>query len=184
MSDRLDPRDLFRGQRKALTLRGQDFTRADVVARALLFFVPVGLGLVAGVSGFAIMSPDALLAGLALLVGGMLAVFAQIAVWRERLSDRERLFANSEESDRESLDEAVTHVLVASFWSVLGIVAIVVGQSTTSDPDGALLGVACGVVVAVGTHVALLFMLVIFKLYDSYLYINKVSDRLNGSVRD
>ncbi len=184
MSDRLDPRDLFRGQWKVLTLRTATGSRADVVVRGLIYLVPIALGVVAAVSDFSLKSPDAILAGLALLVGGMLAVFAQIAVWRERLADRERLFENSEASDRESLDEAVTNVLVASFWSVVGIVAIVVGQSTTSAKDGSLGGLACGVVVAVGAHVALLFMLVIFKLYDSYIYINKVSDRLNGSVRD
>ena len=87
-------------------------------------------------------------------------------------------------ANRRDLATTVTHVLVASFWSVVGIVAIVVGQSTTNEDDGSLVGLACGVVVAVGTHVALLFMLVIFKLYDSYLYINKVSDRLSGAVRD
>ncbi|MCW2735460.1 hypothetical protein [Nocardioides sp.] len=184
MSDRLDPRDLFRGQWKVLTLRTSNSTRADVVIRAVVYLVPLALGVVAGVSGFALKSPDALLAGLALLVGGMLAVFAQIAVWRERLTDRERLFAESEASDRDSLDEAVTNVLVAAFWSVVGIVAIIVGQSTSNATDGSLGGWACGIVVAVGAHVAILFMLVIFKLYDSYLYINKVSDRLNGSVRD
>src|SRR4051812_15730777 len=118
MSDRLDPRDLFRGEFKALTLRTPGSDRADLFTRGVLWFVPLALGLGAGLSGFTLKSPDGILAGLALLVGGMLAVFAQIAVWRERLTERDRLFEVSEASDRESLDEAVTHVLVASFWSV------------------------------------------------------------------
>lgn len=184
MSDRLDPRDLFRGHKKALTLRTATSTQADVAVRLLIYGLPVGLGIAAGISGFAVRSPDAILAGLALLVGGMLAVFVQLAAWRERLTDRAKLFEDSEASDREALDEAATHVLVAGFWSVLGIVAIVVGQSTTGEKDGSLVGVASGLVIAIGAHVALLFMLVIFKLYDSYLYINRVSDRLNGSIRD
>ncbi|GAA0989809.1 hypothetical protein ENKNEFLB_03608 [Nocardioides aquaticus] len=184
MSDRLDPRDLFRGQWKALTLRAGAATRADLVGRVLVYLVPLAAGLVAGLSGFAIKSPDAILAGLALLVGGLLAVFAQIAGWRERLTERSRPFGETEESDRESLDEAVTHVLVASFWSVAGLIAVVAGQSTTNEVDGSLTGLSCGIVVAIGLHIAMLFMLVIFKLYDSYLYINRVSDRLSGSVRD
>lgn len=90
----------------------------------------------------------------------------------------------SEASDRESLDEAVTHVLAASFWAVVGVIAIVIGQSTTHAKGGALVGFSAGVVVFVGMHVALLFLMVIFRLYDSYMFINKVSDRLNGNVLD
>ena len=57
----------------------------------------------------------------------------------------------------------------------------------TPPPDGqhpGVFGASVLLGIGVGVNVALLFMLVIFKLYDSYLYINKVSDRLNGSVRN
>lgn len=183
MSDRLDPRALLRGQWKGLTLRTNSSARADVAVRLVVYLLPVGVGLSAGFLGFELKSPDGILGGLALLIGGMLAVFAQLASWRERLTQRDVAFASSEASDREGVDEAVTHVLVATAWAVVGVVVVVLGQGLSHDSNGALTGWACGLIVGIGLHIALLFLMVTFKLYATYVYVNRVSDRLNGSVR-
>jgi small basic protein len=49
--------------------------------------------------------------------------------------------------------------------------------------DGAIHGWLAAAMLAVGTYLALLFVLVLPRLYSAYVSINKVRDRLNGFSR-
>lgn len=185
MTDRFSPVDLWRGHIKSLSFRGTAGQPliADVLARFVLYGVPTALGVTAGVSGFTIKHPDGILAGLSLLIAGLLAVFAQIAAWRDRLTAREASYERSEASDSDSLDEAATHVLVAALASVVGLISLFIGQSTMPAKADGLTGWTCGIVVGICSYIALLFCMVVFKLYDTYVHVYRVSDRVSGHVR-
>lgn len=185
MTDRFSPVDLWRGHIKSLSFRGDEegALAPDRVARAVLYGLPIALGVAAGMTDFTLKTPDGMLAGLSLLTGGLLVTFAQIASWRARLASRDHDYEHSEASDRDSLDEAATHVLVAALATVADIVAIIVGQSMMAPDAEGLTGLAGGIVVGLGVYVGLLFSMVIFKLYDTYVQVNRVSERVSGHAR-
>ncbi|TKR27166.1 hypothetical protein FA014_02070 [Cellulomonas hominis] len=144
-----------------------------LVAAAAVVWQQFGLG-----------STGAVTSGLALLGGALLAAFPQLAAWRSRLSQRVEFKATTERPARESVDEAVAHVLWSALLSVLG--AVLAAAVENSVPTGEQIE-AAGVpywtwiamgaaLVALSTYLVLTFVVIVNLLWSAYRRASKDED--------
>jgi hypothetical protein len=158
-------------------------TGADYVTRCTLVVVSGGIGGLIAWKHVEFAAPTAFLSGFALLSGVLLGVFAQLASMRLKLTEQ-RAESNSRQALKDSLDEAVAHVLVAATVGLANCVIVVIAMSTAADPlKPVIAGVPAILVGALGTYELLLLVIVIRQLYSAYVRVNKVSDELSGFSR-
>lgn len=178
--NRLNPFFLFRGHWKSLGDYRSGTTRADWWVRFIVLIVPVGLGLWLFLARGKLADPSAMLAALGLLAGALLAAFAQLATWRLRLTEREDSHKNSERIDRDHLDETAAQLLVASYSSATAALFLVLGMNFSADKHGAISGLWAALAVVAASHVVLVFLVAVPRLYSAYVTINGVRDELSG----
>ena len=184
MSSRFIPIEVFRGHWKGLSDYRSKKPVADNLTRAGLIALPVAAGISIIVFDGSLAAPGSLLAGVALLAGGFLASFGQISSLRLRLTDRAIDYKDVEQVDRDALDETAAHLLVASFMSALTALSLVLGMNLGADAKGAVGGVWAAIAVALATHVLLVFIIAVPRLYTAYVNINRVRPELSGTHRD
>lgn len=109
--------------------------------------------------------------------------FAQIASWRDRFTARLAEAGELEVHERDSLDEAVAHMLVAVYGTVLFIVTVVIGSNFTNNKAGELDQPAASIAVMLGTYILILLTMVLPKLYKAYATVNQVDDEMSGLDR-
>lgn len=148
--------------------RLSDVEPADVVARIILFGVPLGTGGVVGGLQVIFQHSDQLLAACALLSGALLAGFAQVASWRERILNRHR---DVDAIDIRALNEAAAHILSSLAVSVLAAVAVFVLANTDLQcPPLVIHVMACvlsGLSAACLAYVAISLLMVVNLLWDA-----------------
>lgn len=180
---RFDPRPLLRGHWKSLLdANYEDSIRPDRAARVLLALVPVGLTVAALVFDWTIKAPTPLLSGVALLAGALVGSFGSMSTLRLKLTEWAEDNDSRFQAERDMIDETVAHLLTAALLCAVTAVVLVVGTNTAND-KGEVTGVLAAATIALGTYVALLFILSLPRLYSAYVTINSVRPRLNGFDR-
>jgi hypothetical protein len=180
---RFDPLPLIWGHWKSIINAEFERYQPDWLARGLLAVTPVGLFIASLVDDWSIKTPTALLSGMALFSGALLSAFGSLSSLRLRLtSDWAAPDDENTQPARDMIDETVAHLLTAALASAATAVALVIGTNNL-DKSGHIGGVMGAVIVALGGYVALLFFLVVPRLYSAYVLINKVRDKFNGFVR-
>lgn len=174
---RFDFTPVLYGHWKALTLDSPGFP-ADLLARSVLLILSGGLGILSICLDWSLHAPAALLTGISLLVGGSLSVFTHLSTLRLRLTDRAD--DPSLDFDRAAFDESAAHLLTAALLAVLDAVVLVIAMNVGIDETGAIRGFWSGFVIAISTYLALLFVMLIPRLYNAYVNVNHVADYLNG----
>lgn len=183
-SNRFSARHIWNGHMKGL--RNRDFNKADtppsaadVFARIILYGVPVVLGALALWRGATVAAIDGLLAAAGLLAGALFMAFTQVAAWRDRYTERMDHWEDAERPQRYSLDEAVAHILMATYACFVLAVVTLVGANFT-DKDGNLTGIFAALVVTIGTYLLLLLLIIVPKLYASYAVTHRVTKDMSG----
>ena len=153
--------------------------------------VRIALGSVSGVVlvcsyvlGWQIASPTATLSAMALLSAGLLGVFTQLSSLRIRLTDRpDEAWLDVE---RDGIDEAVAHVLLAFLLCISSGALLVAGMNLVAwyrpgTPE--LDRWWSGPVLAIGAYILMTFLILVPKLYSAYTEMNSVRNELNGFHR-
>lgn len=180
MSIRLLPAGLLKNHIVLMTDRSgpRSAEKLDKTAVAIVLSLPIIAGGLACWFGSRLQQPAALLAALSLLSAGLLAAFGQIATIRTgyQLPDDDY---DPNWRVRGMLDEAVAHILTAALIAV-SLAAVIVagmnlGEGATSkqQPTSSLAHWASVIVIAGGTHLLLVFYMVIRELWGAYEVANQ-----------
>jgi hypothetical protein len=182
MFDRFDVRPVFRGHWKGLTLFNTSPRLPDWTAR-LTLAVPAILIVTCSLwRDWKLAAPAALLAGVSLLTGGTLSVFSHLSTLRLRLTDR--LEQQALDIERDSLDESVAHLLTATLLCVADAATIVIGMNFGHDTKGSTVdGVWAALALGISSYIALLFVVLVPRLYSAYIEINQVPSYMDGFDR-
>lgn len=183
MLDRLNPAPIFRGHWKSLSsenAHGQ--TIPDWPTRIAILGLPA---LVVGLSwwkSWQLGSPAALLTGITLLFSGSLALFAQVSTLRLKLTDSYEDDDRGVQVDRDSLDEGTAHLLAAAVLCAVEVGLLVGAITTTPAEDSSVVvtGWIVPTILGLLTYIGLLFLMLIPRLYNSYVTVNAVRSELNG----
>jgi DMSO reductase anchor subunit len=180
--DRLLPNAVVRAQVKGLTNGESPDYEPDWVARTALV-LPLLLFIPAHCFGWKLAAPDALLAGVSLLAGALVGSFGFIASLRLRLIETQ--VGHSEEPDaaRDSLDETVAHLLAATLACVLDAVALVIGMNVSVNKANDVVGFWAAVAIALSAYVAVVFYMLVTRLYAAYVHVARPRTNLDGTVR-
>lgn len=186
--NRMNPSALIAAHWKGLQSRaypsngGEPTTTPDGLARLISAGAPVTVGGVAvifiwqGNLHLAEGTASLVVTAATLAVGGMLAAFAQLASWRSRLAERD---LDIQRPLRALIDEAVVHILLAVLESaslmLLTVLSLLLPNPWAIVPNA--------LVVAVGSHLVLLFFIIVPRLYSAYVQVNEVTDEVNGYAR-
>jgi hypothetical protein len=185
---RLLPTAIFRAHWKALSDYRRVPPRPDWGSRIAV----VGLPLVttAAMVRFhgELRSPEAYLAALAIFAGGLLAAFTHLSGVRDRLEQRAGAWGDAEKIDRDAIDESAAHLLVASYMAGVAAALLVLGLNVAPAPIPPATEVVVGgwigaLATGAMTHVLILFLVAIPRLYSAYTTAFTVSDALNGYHR-
>lgn len=183
MTDRFDPTDIIVAHFKGLKNRRYDRERPigvpDRAARYLLYVAPLAVGAVVLAKRGHLAGPDGVLAAAGILLAAFLMSFTQIAIWRERLTARRLERAQADVHQRDSLDEATAHLMMAMYACVALTVDVVIGKNFATD-KGDLSGVTAAIASALGTYLVLLLLIIIPKLYSAYAQVNELDDEMSG----
>lgn len=170
-------------------LRNRNFRKAepglgivDVLARGVLYGLPLGLAVAGYFVGAKVVAVDGLLAAAGILAGALFMAFTQVASWRERYTERQRERYASELPQRYSLDETVAHVLIATYAS-LALVVVVLVSANYANKAGDLVGVGAALTIALGSYVVLLLLIILPKLYAAYAVTHEVAPEMSGLSR-
>lgn len=181
MLDRLNPTPIIRGHLKGLTRGDRGGRVADVGARvvaaaALLLAVPALL------LDWKLAAPEALLAGVSLLAGALLSAFGYLATVRLRLQDRDPQPGTGTQRAKDLLDESVAHLLSATLACLVNAVILVAGMNAGDHPDDPVTGLAAALGIGVSAYIAVTFLILLTRLYATYVDAVQPRDRLNGFV--
>lgn len=186
MLARFNPSPIWNAHLKGLMNRKYTTERPvgvpDAAARALLYVAPLVAGVVMFFFDGKVAGTDGLLAAAGIFTGALFMAFTQVASWRQMLSDRRHEREVAEVAQRDSLDEAVAHLLMAMYASVALAVVIVSGRNF-ADAEGRLTSGWAAATAALGVYTALLLLIVMPKLYSAYVEINEVDDEMSGLSR-
>jgi hypothetical protein len=177
---RLSPGPIIRAHLKGLT-RGDRTGSADVGIRvvaslALLLAVP------AWILGWKLAAPEALLSGVSLLAGALLSAFGYLATVRLRLQDRDPRSGTGTQRAKDLLDESVAHLLAATLGCLVDAVILVVATNAGESSDDPLRGLPAALVIGVSAYIAVVFLILLTRLYATYVDAAQPRDRLNGYV--
>jgi len=189
MASRLNLAPVFRAHWRGLSMRrknadgGLDY-QPDIVSRLLTLAIPS-----AAAAGMLFWLRDVdktwslppefagvAIAAAALTSAALVQAFTQLASWRIRLTDRNR---PTEAPFRAMVDEAVSHVLLATLESVL-IVASAAGSLMLAGWAARL---CTALTCALTAHLLFLFVLLVPRLYSTYVQTSEVDERLDGYTR-
>lgn len=178
--NRLNPFYLFRGHWRALSNYRLKETRPAYFTRAIVILVPLGAGVWMFVGNGTLADPGSLLAALGLLAGSLLAAFGQLSTWRLRLTESEGDFPTAQRIDRDQMDDTAAQLLVASYGAAVGALSLVLGMNLAADGNGVISGFWAALSVAIGSHVILIFLIALPRLYAAYVTSNNVRKELSG----
>lgn len=184
-TNRFSPRHIWNAHVKGM--RNRDFNTGDdtpsaapdLIARCVLYGLPTLLGLAAYRFGATIVAVDGVLAAAGLLAGGLFMAFTQVAAWRDRYTERVDRREISEKPQRYSLDEAVAHILMATYGCFALVVVTVIGANF-ADEKGSLDGIFSALGITIGAYVLLLMLIILPKLYASYAITHAVAEDMSG----
>jgi hypothetical protein len=169
-------------------LRNRDFrsqnlnSAADVLALGVLYGLPTSTGVIGYLLGAKVAGADGLLAAAGILAGALFMAFTQVATWRDRYTERQRERHDSELVQRYSLDETVAHILMAAYGCLVLTVLVIAGANFT-DAEERMTGVMAAVILAVGSYVLLLLLIIMPRLYSAYAVTHQVPSDLSGLSR-
>ncbi|MHC9294177.1 hypothetical protein ACRCUN_17070 [Mycobacterium sp. LTG2003] len=181
---RFNPLPLVVGHWRGLSNIDRDgaYVGGDAVTRTILVVGSAGVGAAVWHWQVSFSAPTAILSGFSLLSGVLLSVFAQLASMRVRLTD------SPDESVRrrvlkDSLDESVSHVLLAALLGLVASTVIVISMAVTDPIPPAqpeIAGVWAIILAVVGVYEMLLLVMLIPRLYSAYTRVNDVSPEIDG----
>lgn len=178
---RLDLRPILRGHWYGLTDGRTKTDEPDwptrIVLLATVLLVPIGLW-----RDFQLAAPGPLLSGVALLAGALVGSFGTMTTLRLKLNDIGEIDDAALAPERDLLDESVSHILLAALVAALTAATLVIGTNTT-EADHPVTGFWAALAIALSTYLALLFALILPRLYSAYVQINNVRPALNGQYR-
>ncbi|MGZ8177354.1 hypothetical protein ACXVUM_05430 [Williamsia sp. SKLECPSW1] len=179
MTARTNPLPVLRGHAKTL-VNGKQI---DWIARLVMWGLPIAIGALSLALGWRFVAPSAVLSGIALLMGGLLSTAGVLMNLRLKLTDRDEAHQAAEDAKR-NLDEAVPHVLTAALASLLSAITIIIAMNYPICPGSQTINRAfSGIIAALLTFVAVLFVATIIRLYAAYVQVNRVPNGVNGFVR-
>lgn len=179
--DRLLPNAVIRAQVKGLTHGGTRAYVPDWVAR-IAVAAPLALVIPAYLWHWKLAAPDALLTGVSLLGGALVGSFGFIASLRLRLIETQIGYSEEPDAARDSIDESVAHLLAATLGCVLDAVALVIGMNVSVNSTGALIGFWAAVAIALSAYVAVVFYMLVTRLYAAYVHVARPRANLDGTV--
>jgi len=166
-------------------LKNRDFRQtqpkgvADLFARAVLYGLPLILGVVALWRGATVAAVDGLLAAGGILAGALFMAFTQVAAWRDRYTERMAGRQASELPQRYSLDETVAHILMATY-ACFGLAVVALVGANFANKEDKLTGIWAALTIVDGTYVVLLMLIIIPKLYAGYAVTHEVDREMSG----
>lgn len=185
MFARLSPAAMVRAHWKSLSdYRIKDSEKPDYAARIVILGAPVASAIAMLIFGGKLKDPDSLLTVVALLAGGFLAAFIHLSGIRGRLTEREDTWGDAERMKRDPIDESASHLIFASWISIMVAAAIIVGMNVSSDPESSLVGIWAAIATFGLVYLFALAAVTFPRLYSAYVQTNRVRDALNGAVRD
>ncbi len=156
----------------------------DWVALGVLYGGPLLVAAFGYHAKWAVTNLDQLLGGVALLVGGLMAAFGQVASWRAKLTEMQKAKPVSGASQRDHLDEATAHLLMAIYASIaFVVVASVAGNYLPKEPVVTVSSLVSGwtaVLVVIGGFICGLMVMVLSSLWTAYAESNEVPERMGG----
>ncbi|MEV8195067.1 hypothetical protein AB0P13_23580 [Rhodococcus pyridinivorans] len=184
MLERFNLLPLLRGQLKGLTLDARGGNPADVLARVVLYGVPLALVVAALIKNWTLAAPVPILTAVSLLAGGTLSAFSSISTLRMKLTEWSGE-SDGRDVDRESLDESVAHLFMIALACVVDAAVLVVGLNFAvgakgTPEEGVLTGAFAAVAIGVTSYIFLTFVMVLPRLYWAYTKMNRVSRKMNG----
>ena len=178
---RLDLRPILRGHWYGLTDGRTTTDEPDwptrILLLATLLLVPIGVW-----RDFQLAAPGPLLAGVALLAGALIGSFGTMTTLRLKLADLADVDDDALAPERDLLDESVSHILVAALVAALNAATLVIGTNLT-EVNHPVTGFWAALAIALSAYLALLFVLILPRLYSAYVQINNVRPGLNGQHR-
>lgn len=150
------------------SLRRYRSGKRDRYAVVVIFFIPVGLGLVAGWPlALVITAPEALLAAVTLLAGVLLAAAGQIVTLRARIADSLRLSTDTRITGQ--LRETLSGILLASV-AALGDAVLLGSLAVMNTQDARWWHILISaVVISVTAFIAMMFIVSARRMYSTYL---------------
>jgi hypothetical protein len=160
-------------------------TAPDVLTRLALTVPSGGVLVWAILDRWTLAAPIPLLTGVTLLSGGILGVFAQLSTLRLKLT--EKVEERRLDVERDGIDEAVAHLLMALTLCITCAVTIMIGLNITDSAEAnsqqRLHLPWSAIVLSLCTYLTTLFLVIIPKLYSAYVEMNQVRSELNGFHR-
>jgi drug/metabolite transporter (DMT)-like permease len=181
MLSRFDLRSVLRGHWKGLTNGQYSTYKPDRTSRIVLV-IPLILFVVMLVAGGRLRAPTPLLTATALLAGGFLSAFTHLSTLRLKITEWIEEEGNEDKLivEREMLDETAAHLLTGALLCVLAAVALVAGMNVGGGNGSELVGFWAALVAGLSAYIALIFIIILPRLYSAWVDINHVSLRLSG----
>jgi hypothetical protein len=180
MLERFNFTPVFIGHWRGLTKDTDNGPEPDWGARAIVLGLPVAVVLVMIWRDTEFAFPAVLLTAVSLLAGAGLSVFAQLSSLRLKLTEWFDDDDPSHDTDKDALDESVSHLMAASLACILDAVVIVIGMVTGKPDADTLAGPFAYAAGGLTAYIALLFVMLIPRLYYAYVNVNSVQGHLNG----
>lgn len=183
--DRLFPLDLFRGHLKVLADRDEHGRQSKPWVRpvlvALIYLLPVALGVITAALNTTLHAPGGLLAATSLLSGGALSAFTHLSSLRQKLTDRRKTHEVAEAADRSMMDESATHLLMCAMAAMLTATSIVLGMLSSHQQNAEYSGLMAGISIGFAAWTGIIFWIAVPRLYTAYVQHHEVPDQLNGT---
>lgn len=180
--DRLNFVPILRGHWKGLTLGNQVGNVPDRGVR-LVLLLALALVVPAYIFDWTLAAPEALLAAVAILAGGLLTGFGFLAMVRVRLQDRDPRAGTASQRAKDLLDESVGHLMAAMLACLVDATVLALGVNMAAGADEPLGGVAAALAIGLSAYVAVSFLLLLTRLYATYVDAVKVRPALSGLSR-
>ncbi|MDI2032985.1 hypothetical protein PJL15_00069 [Paenarthrobacter nitroguajacolicus] len=196
--DRLFPWFLLKGHFRSLSIRTDTEHRQNWPVTLLVYGAPfvalvIYWALDANLSmPVVIQRSGPVLTAVALLAGGTLTAFTHISTLRLKLTERadsselpvEGESLDGEASDRAMVDEVATHLLMASLFSTLTALVLILGMNFAAGEPGLdeIRGPMAWIINALLIFDATLYWIAIPRIYLAYVELNKVDPRMAGNA--
>jgi hypothetical protein len=186
--DRLFPWFLFRGHFRSLAIRDEDSTRQNWPVTAVVYGLPfatlVFCSLLEQIWHLPVVlqKPGAVLSAAALLAGGTLAAFTHLSTLRLKLTERSIESKDTEQADRDMVDEVAIHLIMAALSSTFTALLLILGITfaTGSTSTDEIRGPFAWMVFSALTFNGILYWIAFPRLFLTYVEINSVSKSMAG----
>lgn len=186
--DRLFPWFLFKGHFKSLSIRGETFTRQNWPVTAVVYGLPVVTFILCWLLEqimqvpVVLQKPGAVLSAAALLAGGTLTAFTHLSTLRLKLTERSVELKDTEQADRDMVDEVALHLIMAALSSTITALLLILGitYATGSTNTDEIRGPFAWIVFSSLVFNGVLYWIAFPRLFLAYIEINNVSKAMAG----